>query len=147
MSFWDKMTEPRPLNTNFGKEPKVVVEKPDYLESKLAKLKIENSRLRAENIRLKNMLPHINFEGQTLDEIMTEVSSYTKEDIEDIKAPSRLRKLVRARAIFIALARRNNHTFEAIGRYLNRDHSTIMSSHRDWRSQVYDEDVKYLTNE
>lgn len=58
----------------------------------------------------------------------------------DIKSPTRRRKVVYVRQLFIRLALDNGYSLSAIGRYLSRDHTTIISSRKRFEDDLATDD-------
>lgn len=138
MSFWDKMTEPRPLNTNFGKEPKV---KKDRCE-----LEVINKQLRDENERLKEMLKLHMKNVVSMDDIMRFVEEYTGMDKNEILSKSQTRPHVRARAIFIFIAYKNLYNYSQIGKYIQRDRTSVMAARFYWDKWLNEDEVEIIKN-
>lgn len=66
-----------------------------------------------------------------LTKLLSCVSLKTKQAAAEIIGPSRKAGLVEARQVFVWLARTIGHcTWQEIGKYLNRDHSTMMHGAR-----------------
>jgi hypothetical protein len=63
---------------------------------------------------------------QRLDEIAEKVCTLYGINLEDLKGKSRRKLFVDARFEFCMAARHSEHTLTDIGRYLNRDHTTVM---------------------
>ena len=67
-------------------------------------------------------------EPKLKDAILNIVTKETGVSADSILSSSREREIVRARNLFIALARKNLFSYTTIGRILKKDHSTIIYS-------------------
>ena len=61
--------------------------------------------------------------------ILAEVSERNDLKPSEIKGPGRVPSLVRARDEVVYTARLNGYRFSMIGRFLNRDHSTMTAAY------------------
>ena len=69
--------------------------------------------------------------SEQLNEILDIVCTYHQVEVEEIRGPSRNRELVNARQMFCNLAKKlTRHTVSNIGKKINRDHSTVVYSHK-----------------
>ena len=92
-------------------------------DAKIEKLNREIAELRAKIIQ-PVVMPKFDLE---LGDVLTIVSRVTQVFQEDIISHKRHREIVTARALFSYICRINlKKPFKHIGRYLNRDHSTII---------------------
>jgi chromosomal replication initiation ATPase DnaA len=92
-------------------------------DAKIEKLNREIAELRAKIIQ-PVVMPKFDLE---LGDVLTIVSRVTQIFQEDIISQKRHREIVTARALFSYISRIHlKKPFKHIGRYLNRDHSTII---------------------
>jgi chromosomal replication initiation ATPase DnaA len=64
----------------------------------------------------------------SIDKIMSAVSNATGVPVDDIMSRSRKSEKVQARHLFCKASSASGFTSVHIGRYLNRDHSTVLAS-------------------
>lgn len=140
------MTAPKPINRRFI----TYEERAKNYESRINALEYQVQKLKGENIRLREqLLKHQQDVGAALApsagmrDILDAVSAYCDMPIEDITSPSRLRKYVRARVIFMVKARNHGHSFKAIGRFLKRDHSTVIHAMDNKYKHLDDMDIQF----
>lgn len=80
----------------------------------------------------------------SLFEISKIVEKHTGYKLESLRSKERTRSLVYARAVFAIIAtKRTKETYEVIGEYINRDHSTI--NHYLYNLSIFDE-IFEITN-
>ena len=105
MSFWDKMTEPQPINTFFDREKRRAerlknferyeLEMAQKEQELIEKLEARNKKLSSENIVLQNKLfamykkNGVTLTKHTLEEILDAVSEYTSQSKESIRSKTR----------------------------------------------------------
>ncbi len=70
---------------------------------------------------------HIRDNGKVkLSKIVSEVSEHWGVPVEDILSRKRTQKYVKPRQHFMYLANLSGHTISDIGRFLSRDHTTVL---------------------
>ena len=163
MSFWDKMTEPQPINTFFDREKRraerlknferyelEMAQKEQELIEKLEKLEARNKKLSSENIVLQNKLfamykkNGVTLTKHTLEEILDAVSEYTSQSKESIRSKTRKPCYVWARAIFIVIAKKNYHSDKYIASFLNKDRTSIINARDAAHKHLSETDYKFI---
>ena len=85
----------------------------------------------------KNILKCKEEENITFDKIANVTSSYFNIDINDIKSNARSQKISNARQLCIYLCRElTNQSFEDIGNFFNKKHSTALYAHEQIKSKI-----------
>lgn len=64
--------------------------------------------------------------GPTISEIAFRVAAETGVTVAEMRTSTRVRSVARARQVAMFRARREGKTLEAIGRFFNRDHTTVL---------------------
>ena len=76
-------------------------------------------------------------EKLTFEKITNVAASYFEVDLNDIKGPARSQKVSNARQLSIYLCRElTNQSFENIGEYFNKKHTTAMYAHEQIKSKI-----------
>lgn len=139
MSFWEKMTDEKPINPIFNNAD---LDKLKRLNTNLIE---ENKNLRAEISRLRKSYNGRKRETeQSLDELMDKTCEYTGLTKEEVLCKIRIRKYVRARCIFSLLAEREGHIYNDIARYLDRDHASVWHMRMNNHKHLFEQDYKFL---
>lgn len=66
----------------------------------------------------------------TLEKISTVICKETGKQDEDIRSGVRTSDIVFARRFFVYCAKQQGYSYSTIGRYLNQDHSSVMSAYK-----------------
>lgn len=93
----------------------------------------ENQQLKLEIANLKRQL-HPN--KAPLDEIAQAVSIATHITLDDMRGRCRVRENVVARQMFFYIARRSGFSWNKLGIYLSRDHSTAIHGYRQMQDYL-----------
>ena len=83
------------------------------------------------------MINHIETEAKVMDW----VSAITGIAPAEMLSPIRSQHVVRARAIYTYIMRLHGLSYPQIGRYLNRDHTTVMNLYRHFETHDYRADI------
>ena len=142
-AFWDNMTAPRPINkvvVSQDEAKKKYEERIHSLERQLQNVKGENYRLKQQILKYNKQAPPVDV---TLDEIMENVATYCDMEVRDIKSKTRVHKFVRARVLFYVKARNHGYTLPQIGKYVRRDHSTVINGIYNKMKYLDDLDIQF----
>ena len=144
--FWDNMTAPRPINRSFRSSDDATME----LKNKIATLENKLRAVRQENQRLRQMLYHYKIDAtaalevkHNMSDILHSVAVFCDMEADELKTPSRLKKYRRARCMFYLKARNHGYFLKEIGRFMDRDHTTVINA-LNHKSQLLDDfDIQF----
>lgn len=140
MSFWDKMTEPKPINKKFIPDVAELEHENRELKMQISLLKEELSALR--NIAAEKARP---VTGLTMGEMLASVLRYTGITEHGVRHEGRLKKdEVRARTLFCLIAHYNGRSDNAIGGYLNRNRYVALDARRNHQKRLKKTDYEFL---
>lgn len=144
--FWDAMTAERPINRKFISYD----DKVRNYESKIHALQYEVQKLKGEISRLRNINYQLKKDGEAalntptdLNDILRASAAFCDMTPEDIKSKTRVQKYVRARVLFMVKARNHGHSLKAIGRFIGRDHSTVIHAIDNKYKHLDDMDIQF----
>jgi len=145
-AFWDNMTAERPINRRFithEEREKNYESRINALEYQVQQLKGENYRLREQLFKHQQEVSAALTPSAGMSDILDSVCGYCDMTADEITSPSRLRKYVRARVIFMVKARMHGHSLKAIGWFLKRDHSTVIHAMDNKFKHLDDMDIQF----
>ena len=78
----------------------------------------------------------------TLDDIANQIYAKRNVFLAEMRDCYRPRRVVRARAEFASLAHRAGFSYPTIGRYLKKNHSTVLVGARKWERKWWAEQLR-----
>lgn len=145
-AFWDNMTAPRPINkvvVSQDEAKKKYEERIHSLERQLQNLKGENYRLKQQLLKHQKDVTSAVIHTASLDDIMASVAAFCDMEVRDIKSKTRVHKYVRARVLFYVKARNHGYSLPQIGKYVRRDHSTVINGIYNKMKYLDDLDIQF----
>lgn len=145
-AFWDNMTKPRPINraiVSHDETKKRYEDRINALEYQLKNLKAENQRLRNTVYEYKKDAMAALNTPKSLQDILESVAAFCDLEPNDLKARTRVESYRRARCIFYLKARRYGYSLKEVGKYVNRDHSTVINALQKTDALLDDFDIQF----